>query len=156
MRWFTPQVANLAGTPLTDEESDARCGAYSEHLGKLLPDLPEPLLALARDHDLHDGRVVAYVLNPPERVELSIVCGDLQRGYRRLTLDYRCAELTSATDAATLPGLLDDQDTELLYDEIDRAPDGRFEHRHLLWPRGEFGVRFRELRLHTQREATRP
>jgi len=28
------------------------------------------------------------------------------------------------------------------YQEVDALPDGRFEHRHLLWPQGEFGIRF--------------
>jgi hypothetical protein len=34
--------------------------------------------------------------------------------------------------------------TEIL-DEVDVAPDGFFEHRFLLFPAGEFGVRFKSM-----------
>lgn len=48
-------------------------------------------------------------------------------------------------DVRWLNGWLDDPRTELLYDEVDVVDPGRFEHRHLLWPEGEFGVRFAEV-----------
>jgi hypothetical protein len=35
-----------------------------------------------------------------------------------------------------------DQETEILYDEVDRITDGVYEHRILLWPEDEIAVRF--------------
>jgi hypothetical protein len=37
--------------------------------------------------------------------------------------------------------------TEILYDEVDLAGDGKFEHRMLLWPREEMAIRFRGFSL---------
>ena len=80
-------------------------------------------------------------LGPSRRTfTLQVFSGDLQIGYRRTVIQYRDAELFGA-DEATLASWLEDPETEMLQDEIDRR-EGSYEHRHLLWPRGEFGVRF--------------
>jgi hypothetical protein len=38
-----------------------------------------------------------------------------------------------------------DANTEIIYDEVDVASDGRFVHRLLLWPDGEYEVVFTAL-----------
>jgi hypothetical protein len=53
-------------------------------------------------------------------------------------------ELFGATEQQ-IARWLGDGRTELLFQEVDVAPDGRFEHRHLLRPEGEFGVRFADI-----------
>ena len=80
---------------------------------------------------------------PPDRsLTLQIFCGDNQIGYRRLTLQYEGHIELAGADLHQLAAWLDEPETEMLYDEIDVIAQDRFEHRHLLWPNGEFGVRF--------------
>jgi hypothetical protein len=145
MRWLTTEWVGASGEMLTAEEVDERAAAYQRHLDSLMPQLPDELRALAAA-GLHDGRLERWEAAMPARLVLLVVCGDRQRGYERLAIEYRDAELVAATDH-DLSKWFADPDTELLYQELDVLPDGRFEHRHLLWPAGEFAVRFDDARV---------
>jgi hypothetical protein len=48
-----------------------------------------------------------------------------------------------------LEAWLGDSQTQLIVQEVDALLDGRFEHRHLLWPRGEFAIRFTSIEVAT-------
>jgi len=98
---------------------------------------------LARSN-LHDAQVRDWQLGANGDFALSMLVGDLEGGYECLTLTYLGSDLIDVTRdglAATDPGV------ELIQDEVDVLADGRYEHRILAWPAGEFGVRFRSLRV---------
>ena len=50
-------------------------------------------------------------------------------------------------DVRGLESWLGDPRTELLHDVVDIIAHGRFEHRHLVWPDGEFAVRFSDITI---------
>lgn len=132
MKWFTRAWHDRqAGTDAFRE--------YESHLREL--ELPAQVQELTR-LDLHDGLFMDYALEGPD-VRLQIHCGDLQSGYREVTLRYIGGRAFGARNQE-LSGWLSAPETEILFDELD-ADAGRYEHRFLLWPRGEFGIRFCEL-----------
>jgi hypothetical protein len=140
MRFFTREW--LSGK-LTDEAFDAVPEAYRRHLASLR--LPEHATILAQA-DLHD----AYLLDVSEephaaRVRLRLRCGDLQRGYADLNIEYSGAainavSLTRLLCAAKLPR------DEILYDEVDRVGQS-FEHRLILVSHAEVCVSFASVAL---------
>ena len=71
-----------------------------------------------------------------------LLTGDLQRGYRLTSLRYFDAHLIGA-GTEDLDALLLGTLVEVLYDEVSQIGD-LLEHRFLLDPQGEFGVRFRD------------
>jgi hypothetical protein len=167
MRWLTrqwhgqgPDAEHLA--VLTDAEGEALAAAYRAHNEALRPQLPVTLRRFMGEPDelgyadLHDAVLDWWALDEPRSLTLALVCrayaaqlgadGFLEEiGYRRLVIQYRGRVELVGTGEADLHRWLDDMDTEFLYDEVDLVDDGRFEHRHLLWPRGEFGVRFEDV-----------
>jgi hypothetical protein len=150
MRWLTRDWHGSGGNPLDDAQVAERTAAYARHRETVIRRRPDDLKALAgepgrgRHWDLHDGRVEAWEARTPERFVLYVVSGDVRCGYQRLQIEYRNPELFGATEQE-LAAWFGDARTELLYQEVDALPDGRFEHRHLLWPEGEFGIRFGDI-----------
>jgi hypothetical protein len=150
MRWLTRDLNGAGADELSDAVAAGQRAAYDRHRLAILPRLPDDLRTLAADpvhapaRSLHDGRLETWQADLPDRLVLSVICGDLQRGYERLRIEYRHAELVG-TDEHRLAGWLADPQTEWLEHEVDALSDGRFEHRHLLWPSGEFAVRFAEI-----------
>lgn len=152
MKWYTRAWVNSE----LDDEADGRLQAeYLTHIRALMPRLPDALKIFAGEPDqlgylsLHDGVVEWWTLDGDRSFTVQIVCGDNQLGYRRIVIQYRGAIELIGTDVAELSSWLDNCKTELYYDEIDICDDGRFEHRHMLlpggeFPTGEFGVRFSE------------
>ena len=121
--------------------------------------MPEALLTLARDISQHDALIRQVHAEPAAaRLGLQLVCGDLQTGYFDLNLEYREVDWSNV-DRAVLARRAEDEETEILYDELDRLPDGSYEHRILLWPEDEIRLRFRGLTFHrterTDREFVR-
>jgi hypothetical protein len=147
MKWFTREWHSGG---LSDDEVDALQAGYWSHVDAVRSRLPGALQLFAGQPDeigradLHDGRVEWWALDRSRSFTLQVICGWVQIGYRRLVIQYRGrVELFGASES-DVAGWLDDAETELLYDEVDIAADNRFEHRFLLWPRGEFGVRFED------------
>ena len=145
MKWMT---RCWHGGELSEDEEAALDAGYRAHVQAVLAHLPGPLRVFAGEPDewghvsLHDGRVEWCAFDAARSFTLQVFCGDEQLGYRRLVIQYRGrVELFGASESA-IAGWFDDAETEVLYDEVDVAEEGRFEHRFLLWPRGEFGVRF--------------
>ena len=134
MRWFT--------RAWHEGEAEVDLASYREHLAALEQSLPEEVACMAQV-DLHDGLFVETSLERPMRFR--IFCGNLQIGYREVTLDYEDAHV-AGTGRAQVEEWLSDPATEILYDKID-VVDEEIEHRLLLWPAGEFAVRFRGLAL---------
>ena len=74
------------------------------------------------------------------KLMLRLRCGDLQRGYCNLTINYSAATLDAASLSVLRDAMRNPKD-ELLYDEVDRV-GGRFEHRFILSSHKEVCVRF--------------
>lgn len=133
---------------MSDADYKAASVAYVEHNDAILPSLPEQLRVFAGEPgpdgyvSLHDGRAEWWAYVPGQSLTLQIFCFDEPSGYRRVTLQYRGSIALRDADEAQLAALLDDPKTEFLFQEIDIDENAGFEHRHLLWPAGEFGVRF--------------
>jgi hypothetical protein len=144
MRWLTREWANGS---LSEADFRERARAERRHRESVLSRLPASLRTLSGDpvdgryRSLHDGRINSWELRLPDRFILELTAGDRQYGYERLRLEYRDVELLGVSEQQ-LDSWFNDESTELLYDEVDVAGDGRFEHRVLLTPDGEFGVSF--------------
>lgn len=122
MKFFT---AAWAAGELPDEEYDAAFPAYEEHLASL--SLPPDLQRL-RDSDLHDG-VVEAIERRSDTLTLSLIIGDLQRGYSSTIITYLGFDLLPGS-LERLESLAADETIEILYDEVDRYQD-RSVHRVL-------------------------
>lgn len=141
MRWFT---TDWNEGDLTQEQVDQVRADYDAHTTSLRRD--DPSLADLLDTDLHDGHVLEWGASD-EQVSIRMVIGDAQKGYRFATLAYHGASFVGGLDEPTRLKLDDDQ-TEILYDEVDRDA-GHFVHRMLLWPEGELVVRFTTVSVET-------
>ena len=143
MKFFT---AAWAIGELPDEEYEAAIPAYSKHLSSLC--LPADLQPLA-DSDLHDAMVEA-IERQGDTLTLSLVTGDLQRGYCCTNITYRDFELVGGSEELEST----DEATEILYDEIDRLQD-RYVHRFLLSTYAHVEIRFDSVVVSMSPRATR-
>jgi hypothetical protein len=152
MKFFTRQWH--AGD-MPAREADKVPRAYAEHLESLLPRLPEALLALARNVNLHDGRIRQVRFDRPACVvTLAVRCGDLQSGYFDVDLIYKSLDFTNS-ELSELKAIAHDQQTEILYDEVDVSFRNNWVHRILFWPYRELCIEFGELELHVESRDTR-
>ena len=104
--------------------------------------MPPSVRELATTAALHDGQIQGWELVQGV-LNTEMIVGDTQAGYSCLALTYTSAEVTPG-------GLLESEltgDVEVLYDEITLTPNGRWEHRLLLWPYREVTIAFAEVRL---------
>ena len=136
MKWFTREWTR---GQLSDAEADAVPALYAEHLDHIEAQLSVGALDLARNLNVHDGRVKGW-RQANKTIELDVVAGELQAGYQRILLTFEGSKLVHPTS-------LDDLDfanprTEILYDEVDVTDSGAFEYRMLVWPDGEVAIRF--------------
>jgi hypothetical protein len=117
--------------------------------------LPRDLAALATDprFDLHDGRFHEVTVDTrAQAVTMVINCGDLQVGYRRLTLSFDRAtvvpdDLSRLADAVSAEFRANHWHTGRTVSEIQRQevgvlPDGRYVLRLRLWPFYKFAIEF--------------
>jgi len=143
MKFFT---AAWATGELSDEEHEAAIPAYAKHLSSL--SLPADLQPLA-DSGLHDA-VVEAIDRHDDTLTLSLVAGDLQRGYSSTNITYRGFELVGGS------GQLEstDEPPEILYDEIDRF-HGRYVHRLLLSTYAHVEITFDSVVVSVSPRATR-
>ena len=142
MKWFDRDFVTGG---LSDESWTARQTAYEAHVEEIRPLLVDGAEHLVTSVHLHDGQVAQWTYEPDVSFVVRVLVGDLQRGYEWLDLSYGDASLVGTAESdlgrwwnAELPN-------EIIEDEIDRVSDHRYEHRMLLWPDGEVGVRFSAL-----------
>jgi hypothetical protein len=136
-----------------EEEVDhARRAAYWEHLEALRPILPVAVEDLAFNVDLHDALVEEWDVSEGS-VRAAFRWGDIPRGYRSSALLYAGASVLEPLH--DVERWMRDEETEVLYDEIDVTDSDDFEHRILLHPDGELTIRFRSLTIKTEQAAGR-
>lgn len=144
MKYFTRGWAN-------GEHDDAECermrAAYWRRVEELRPGMPAGLAGLATATGLHDALIEKVVWRPGgRRLEMELVCGDNASGYFDLRLVYLDVSLPDLV-VGVLAERVRDRRTQILYDEVDREPDGTWVHRLLFWPTGEISISFISLEL---------
>ena len=155
MRWFTDEAYDA------DEPGwDRMLADYQAHLDSIAPLVPRDLLALAAEPrlNLHDARFrEVRVDRDASEVEMTLECGDLQVGYRRITLQFGSAQivpdnlylLAEAVGAEFRSNHWHRQRkvTEVLAHEVDVRSGGRFVLALRLTPFYEFAVEFGTLSM---------
>jgi hypothetical protein len=142
MRWFDRDYVTGG---LTDESWSARQTDYAAHIETIRPLLTDGAEHLVTSIQLHDGQVAEWTYQPDASFVVRLLVGDLQRGYEWLTLGYGDASLVSTTESDLGRWWSAELPNEIVEDEVDWIGDHRYEHRMLLWPVGEVGVRFSTL-----------
>lgn len=144
MRFFTR--AWCTGE-LDDEAFDQAVPAYWRHIDAIADRLPPEVLHLAREVSLHDSMFISADLDRRAgSIELKLRCGDRQIGYFNELITYSGATLVSSGPADPA-AIINNPETEVLYDEIDLGNRGQFVHRLLCWPQGELTLWFTSLTL---------
>jgi hypothetical protein len=143
MKWFDRDYVTGG---LDDVEWERRRADYADHLNTIGSDLGDGADELIASVNLHDAQVQEWACADGV-FKLRVLAGDLQRGYEFVTLLYEDAELHGATAGDLARWRVTEPGVDFIEDEVDIRPDGRYEHRLLLWPEGEFAVTFRALRL---------
>ncbi|MFF2368950.1 hypothetical protein [Agromyces sp. NPDC058110] len=142
MKWLTREWASGG---LDDDEWDRRCEEYQAHNDEVLPRLSNGAERLIQEINLHDAQIHAFEHRADHDLVMRALIGDLQVGYQFIELTFHDSQLR-LEPGSTLESLrLLDDETEIIYDEVDVQSDGRFVHRVLLWPEGEYEVIFTSL-----------
>ena len=147
MKFFTRAWHLGEHADWTDREYRAVGPAYRRYVNSISDRLPIEVLALAH-FDLHDGLFKAFDFDEPQQIlRMRVRCGDSSTvGYYDVSLVYHDA-VVSESETGDVLAVVDDPETEVLYHEVDIAENNAFEHRLLLWPRGELTVQFSHLHL---------
>lgn len=155
MRWFTDDAYEAE-----EGDWDRVLAGYQAHVDSISPQLPPDLLCLATQPrlNLHDARFrEVRVDREAAAVDLVADCGDLQVGYRRITLRFESA--TIVPDNLYLLAEAVGAEfrsnhwhrgrtvTEIRAQEVDLGDDGKFVLRLRLWPFYEFAVEFAAISL---------
>ena len=125
---------------------------YDSHLPSVLPKLSPPFRQLAlgvtADNstlDLHDALIRHITVDhQAASLEVALRIGDQQVGYSDFDIKYSEVEGLAGLQGE-LSRIVHDQDTELLYDEVDITTQGQSVHRILFWPYQEIEVVFEEM-----------
>lgn len=139
-----------------DAADAQRWSDYQVHLAALLPELPPGLscFRVGGEGDwvtTHDAWVEWWSDASPDAFTVQLICctpTGVVKGsralarYERVVVHYTGRVVLTGAPRDQVHGWLDDAQTAVLRDELDRAPDGGFEQRFRLWPDGEFGVAF--------------
>jgi len=102
MRWLTRDLNGGGGDEMSDAAATEQRAAYDRHRLAILPRLPDDFRTLAVDpihepaRSLHDGRLETWQAELPRRLVLTVICGDQQRGYERLRIEYWLSPLAVA------------------------------------------------------------
>jgi hypothetical protein len=146
MKFFTRAWHSGEYDDWSDEEYRAEGPAYRQYVTSISDRLPFEALALSHI-DLHVGLFKEFIIDEARQtIHTRIRAGDSSTSNYDVNLDYHSAVITE-TETGSVSAVMSDPETEVLYDEIDVAGDNAFEHRLLLWPRGIFVVRFKQLHV---------
>lgn len=132
---------------------------YRAHFDQIAELLPPQLLSYAREVSLHDGRLHKFDVDettgkidiqvnvpiplPPNDLNQkdSEIAPDLEDKTICFDLHYEGAQVIGGvTDE--LVRVVNAPDAEVLDEEVDVVEESLFEHRLLLWPKGDFAIRF--------------
>lgn len=141
MKYFSRDFCSWA---LSEQEQDDRLAGYKDRLKEVWPILPNTVKVL-NSHPLQDS-IVDYVLydDASSRLEIGLISGDLQVGYRLMIIVYRGANLTDISYRAIVAASVS-EDAEIAFDEWDVVENENCVHRVILFHGGEFEVYFTAL-----------
>jgi len=146
MKFFTRAWHSGEYDDWSDEEYRAVGPAYRQYVIYISDRLPIEALALSHI-DLHDGVFKEFKIDEARQsIHTRIRAGNSSTVCYDVNLNYQDAVITE-TETGGVSAVVSDPETEVLYDEIDVAGDNAFEHRLLLWPRGIFVVRLKQLHV---------
>jgi hypothetical protein len=141
---------------LPHRESELIVKKYNQYFRKVLSKIPTLFRHHIKNLNLHDGLIDQFVIDKSKKeICLSLICGDNQRGYSKVEIKYKEPQ---GVGAAThkIRKLLQNRDTEILYDEFDLSNDGRFIHRYLFWPEFiELKISFKSLNVQSHPKQNR-
>jgi hypothetical protein len=165
MRWFT----DAAYDDHDDAAWDRMLADYYAHVRRIAPALPPDLARLASEPELnlHDARFERVEIDVGNSSATIVVnAGDLQVGYRQITMDFADARIIPANvqrlGYAVLAELRPSRwsryrsVTEIRAQEVDLVAGGRYTLRLRLWPFHEFAVEFAGFSLHDEALEERP
>jgi hypothetical protein len=137
---------------LSDEESEETVRDYEAHLEAISARLPDPVLVLAREVNLHDAVIERVEWEPAAaRLVLRLVTRP-DEGNEAVTLVYSDVMLGEQR-LEVLRAVARDRKTEILYSEVDVDGEGVLAHRLLFWPRDELTIEFGTMNLEVQPRA---
>jgi hypothetical protein len=151
MRWFTHDFEYRFL-----DDADKRHRRYAKHLEALRPELPEGFrmhVAAGGFISLHDATFIRTAWQDGRTVVLDMAASgwfaDASQAALIVRFVYTGADLVRPKKRRAFYRRVVQAHAEVLYDEIDRAKDGRFEHRMLLWPEKapEIVVRFEDVQI---------
>jgi len=118
--------------------------SYWKHLETIQSRLPESVLFIAKNLDLHDSlfRKITYD-SRNKLLFMGLRCGDSKSGYFDFDLEYGNVVIAEHS-LNVLNKSIQNPRTEILYDEID-VQKKMSVHRFLLWPYQEFEIVFSQL-----------
>jgi hypothetical protein len=138
----------------TDDEYGAVARAYHQYVNSIADRFPAEVMALYR-LDLHDGLFLTVAADErAQTVSMRLRCGNLQVGYFDVNVGYEGAAIVE-TETGDVLAVVHDPEAEILYDEVGIGETRAFEHRLLLWPRGELTICFDRLSVETTSVASR-
>lgn len=141
LRWFGPEFES------GDLDQDSVISDYRSHVEQLHAKSSDSIRELL-DANLHDAQVRNWVMDG-STFTWSLVIGDLQKGYERVTIEYQEATLRAVTTTELMDFDLCDPGHELVSDEIDIAAkeQARLEQRFVFWPGFTFAIEFSDVAI---------
>lgn len=137
--WLSPDI--------TDEESNKISRSYWEYIQENKYLFPAGLQVIAVETSLHDGLFVETEVSQSEgRIKISLIVGDLQKGYEDLVIEYSGIDF-SKFDLAFFKTLASSSETKFLYDEVENLGNQIYEHRISFCPEGELTFQFSEVEV---------
>jgi hypothetical protein len=121
MHWFTRDW----GFEAIEEEQDRIWAEYSEHLRRLIPEMPLPLAEFTQRRErlsVHDALIQRVMISREDRrIDVELLQGDdPPAGYGMLTLTFDDADFVRS-NPEELERWVTSHDTDLLWEEIDRV-----------------------------------
>ena len=135
MKYFTPKWAS---GEYPDNRADKIVIKYWRNVEKIKNKIPDHIYLFAKNISLHDGRIKKLFIDRNSNIYLRVVCGDLQKGYEEISIEYMNASLMP--ERITVGKILESK-KEILFDEIDLSNE-TLVHRFLMYPYLEFEIIF--------------
>ncbi|NND71206.1 MAG: hypothetical protein HKN43_06475 [Rhodothermales bacterium] len=130
--------------------------AYFRRLEAIKLTFPQDVSRLATEVDLQSGliRKVRYRNHRPWSLQILLRCGGVFQGYQDLDLEYNNV-IVSEEDLVSLEMLADIDRVEMLVDEVDFGPPGKYVHRILFSDYDDIEIGFGSVSIKKSRSSRR-
>lgn len=142
MKYFTKE---WCFSDLDDSEIDRISESYRDYIEDTYKRLPFVLKILAKNLNLHDGRLIKVSFIKDEGcLLLDGIFGDLQMGYFFLEIRYLGI---SGLSEDVLNKIFKNQELEILSDEIEFIYDKHFSHKMLFSSKNDIDLQFTDIQI---------